>query len=241
MFGKNHSQAESIYNLQIAYNGVRTDAKIALTFDDGPNRYATQKVLNMLEQFGCAASFFVIGKWASENPDLIKKIVESNHCLGGHSYSHIIKNADGSNVKFDFEKGNAILEKLTNKIVRFIRVPGLGHKMTNSDGSFKSQELFDHPLLTSIQKNELSVIDRDVESDDWRTIDALQIVRNVVEKTKNGSIILLHDGSDRLNEQKSRPCEMLKALPRIIDILKGRGFKFVALDDMELEFKHVKI
>lgn len=80
---------------------------------------------------------------------------------------------------------------------------------------------------------EVKIINNDVVPRDWDSR-AEDILERVVQKTQNGSIILLHDGSDQEEEIENRPQEMFKALPIIIEELKKKNFEFVRLDELSL-------
>src|SRR5690242_5398280 len=70
------------------YSVQTKDKRIAITFDVNWGNDNTEEILNILEQYNVKATFFVIGKWADEHPDLIKKISEKGHEIGNHSNSH---------------------------------------------------------------------------------------------------------------------------------------------------------
>src|SRR5262245_23943546 len=68
---------------------VSTDVPAAaLTFDDGPHPVYTPRVLDILERHQARATFFVVGESAKKYPDLVRRIGEAGHALGGHSWDH---------------------------------------------------------------------------------------------------------------------------------------------------------
>ncbi|WP_083975450.1 bifunctional polysaccharide deacetylase/glycosyltransferase family 2 protein [Herbidospora daliensis] len=64
------------------------DRTVALTFDDGPDPVWTPRVLDVLDEHGAKATFFVVGSKVAEHPDLTRRIVAEGHELGNHTYSH---------------------------------------------------------------------------------------------------------------------------------------------------------
>ena len=62
--------------------------KLALTFDDGPNPAITPKLLDLLDRYKAKATFFIIGKFARECPELLKETAERGHAIGNHSDAH---------------------------------------------------------------------------------------------------------------------------------------------------------
>ena len=69
-------------------NGGLAAGQVALTFDDGPHAGLTPLVLDTLKRYGVRATFFVIGKNAAANPDLVRRILAEGHSVGTHSWSH---------------------------------------------------------------------------------------------------------------------------------------------------------
>lgn len=76
-------------NLAASGNTVTSGRRVALTFDDGPNPHTTPLVLNTLLEHNIKATFFVVGDYVRENPDLLRRIVEEGHTLGNHTYNHV--------------------------------------------------------------------------------------------------------------------------------------------------------
>lgn len=194
-------------------NGDRNINKIALTFDDGPNPFWTEKVLEVLKKYNIKASFFVLGRHAEEYKDIVKKVFNEGHLIGNHSYSHPREGVG------DFEKAEEIIFNIIGEHTKFVRPP------------YNNVSLCDN--YDSAVKGEVKIINIDVMPSDWKS-SAKDIVDRVIRNTKNGSIILLHDSSHREEQIKDRPQEMFKALPIIIEELKKKNFEFVRLDELVL-------
>ena len=62
---------------------------VALTFDDGPHKSCTPKLLDGLKERGVHATFFLMGQSIPGNEDLVRRMQEEGHLIGNHSYSHI--------------------------------------------------------------------------------------------------------------------------------------------------------
>jgi len=62
--------------------------RIALTFDDGPDRQSTPLILDSLRRHHLKATFFVIGRQVKKNPGLVRRIVEEGHTIANHTYDH---------------------------------------------------------------------------------------------------------------------------------------------------------
>mgnify|MGYP001108579089 CR=1 FL=1 len=61
---------------------------VALTFDDGPDKENTERILEILENYNMPASFFCVGRKIEKYPEILKKTFEKGHIIGNHSYSH---------------------------------------------------------------------------------------------------------------------------------------------------------
>ena len=61
---------------------------LALTYDDGPNPRWTPELLDLLQRHGVSATFFVVGKYVEQEPQLVRRAVSEGHALGNHTYSH---------------------------------------------------------------------------------------------------------------------------------------------------------
>ncbi len=184
--------------------------KIALTFDDGPNPFWTRKILDILDVHDIRTNFFVLGVRAKRYPEVVKDIYNRGHLIGNHSYSHPREGCA------DFEKAEEAIFNITGAHTFFIRPPYNNTALCNCY----------EPALTG----DVKIINNDVVPKDWKN-KSDEISKLVLEKTRNGSIILLHDGSEKDEELESRPQEMFKMLPNLIVELK-KNFEIVRLDEL---------
>lgn len=192
-------------------SGNRGENKISLTFDDGPNPFFTEEVLKILEKQRTKATFFILGKWAEQYPKIIKKIQKAGHIIGNHSYSH---------KQGDFDLAENIIKSITKESSKFIRPPHNKIKWCL------------HSKLAFNPK--VKIVNNDTPLGDWEGFKADVLIREAQRIVKNGSIILLHDGSEDKNELSTRSKEMIKALSKIIETLKEREYLFVGLDELDL-------
>ncbi|MGC8880735.1 MAG: polysaccharide deacetylase family protein [Minisyncoccia bacterium] len=200
--------------------GNRKEKKIALTFDDGPNPPITNQVLDILKDYNVKGNFFLLGNYAKENEATVKEIYRRGHLIGVHGYHH------EKGVNPEFEIAAEIIERITKEKPIFYRPPYGDLKLC----------LFSNYFQLNPQ---LKIILFDVDSLDYKSKKE-EIIEKVLKETQNGSIIDFHDSSQHLKEKKTRPLEMLKALPEIILKLKEKGFLILRLDEMDLIFKEFK-
>ncbi len=62
--------------------------KIALTYDDGPNDPHTLRLLDVLAKYSVKATFFLIGRYVQQRPDIVREIVKAGHAIGNHTFTH---------------------------------------------------------------------------------------------------------------------------------------------------------
>ncbi|MFP5237734.1 MAG: polysaccharide deacetylase family protein [Acidobacteriota bacterium] len=98
--------------------------EIALTFDDGPNPACTPRLLELLDRHNVKAAFFLVGKYASQEPGLTRRIADAGHTVGNHTWSHPnLALTAPRRVREELRKTNDALEQITGKPVRFFRPP----------------------------------------------------------------------------------------------------------------------
>ena len=199
-------------NLRVASFGNRNKKDIAITFDDGPNPYFTQKILDILDSFNVKATFFVIGKKCLKYPEILKEIKQRGHLIGNHTFSH---------KSGDFEMCNNEIVRAIGEVSNYVRPPFY-------DLSFCSKE--------SGYLQDKFIITGDVDSKDYLSISRDEVLKNVLVDAKNGSIIDFHDGSEIDDDLKIRPQKTIDALPEIITMLLRNQFNFVRIDAMDLQF-----
>jgi peptidoglycan/xylan/chitin deacetylase (PgdA/CDA1 family) len=172
---------------------------IYLTFDDGPSSLVTEDILSILEEESIKATFFCVGKNVIKNPDLYKKILSSGHSIGNHSMTH--PNGWKANSGFYQNDINQATELINSNLFR----PPFGKLNIKS--------------LKSLKKK-FQIVMWDVVSGDFDLkLSSNKVISNVVDNTRNGSIIVMHD-NDKFKDLT------LSSLFPIIKGLKKKGFCF---------------
>jgi peptidoglycan/xylan/chitin deacetylase (PgdA/CDA1 family) len=204
-----------VRNIQLYANGRRDQNKVALTFDDGPTPGVTEQVLQILESKGARGTFFVVGKWVDwlpRGPELIKRIRDGGHVIGNHSYLH-------GRPACDFETAEELICDLLGQPTAFVRPPYFAYSTTLARWAGPRK-----------------IVHADVIGFDWEpALTTQDIINNVLNNVTNGSIILLHDGSEVEADRVARPARMVAALPVIIDVLQQRGFELVGVDELAFD------
>lgn len=170
-------------------NGIR---RVYLTFDDGPSAN-TDRILDILAQYGVKATFFVVGK--EGYTDQYRRIVEDGHTLAMHSYSHRYNEVYASldSYKADLTKLHDYLYELTGEDCRFVRFPG------GSSNTVSKVSMWD--LIDYLESEDMVYFDWNVSSGDStggkKSVN--QLTNNVLENIGkyNNAVVLFHDAAGK--------------------------------------------
>jgi len=166
------------------FNSKINKNQVAITFDDGPNLEYTPQVLKLLNSYNAKATFFCIGKHIETQPELFKKIIDQNHTVGNHTYSHTTSFGflNTEKVVSELKRTNAVIKEQTNLEVQLYR-PAFG--VTNP----KIKRAIKTLGLQSIGWNKRSL--------DTTNLSEKAIMKRITKNLKKGDVILLHDSSDK--------------------------------------------
>ena len=190
-----------------------TEKVVALTFDDGPSRRNTDRILQILEAHQVAATFYLVGKAMEANPTETVKIRSAGHDIGNHSYSHtrmVMKSMDF--VSDELER--------TNELIRYSGYNGPIHFRPPY-----GKKLFVLPYYLNQAKIRSITWDVAPEDDLDASASPSEIASYVIESVTPGSIVLLHV------MYRSRENSLI-SVPLIINGLRDRGFKFVTISEL---------
>lgn len=194
------------------------DSVVALTFDDGPEPVYTEEILNILNQEGIKASFFVIGKEVAKHMNEARMIVRNGNELANHSWSHkrmVLKSPEF--IKREIMRTDQAIRKAGYQGEIYVRPP-------------YGKKLFLLPWYLSSHQRKTIMWDSEPESYPDIAGNARKISGYVLSTVHPGSIILLHA------MYKSR-AETRKALPVIIEGLRERGYRFVTVHQLVTDCK----
>lgn len=194
--------------------GKKGSNAVALTFDDGPSPEHTPKVLSLLKKANAKATFFVIGKKAEKNPELIRAILEQGHAIGSHSYAHsrAFSLLPTNAVRDDIKRSLDVLHAITGTRPTLFRPP-IGH--TNPR------------IAKVVDELDLTVVGWSV-----RTLDGIasatkeRVEERAVRGLKDGAIVLLHDAAERDDYAP----KSIEALPEILRTLKKKNLRAVRVE-----------
>jgi len=191
--------------------GDSTAKRVALTFDDGPDPVATGNLLEVLRHHQIKAAFFPIGTKTRDYPELIKRIDQEGHILGNHSFRHVwwtnflISGALDQEIRMAQET----IDAAVGKVPAYFRPP-MG--LTNPH------------LRRALKKHGLSVVGWDVRPFDT-TASTEKVIKRVLKKIRNGSIIALHD-TGRI------PADLVRLTDELVTKIKERKYTFSELEEL---------
>lgn len=197
--------------VKAACRGDPTAKRVALTFDDGPDPAATPNLLEILRRHRIKVAFFSIGIRARDYPEIIKQIDQEGHILGNHSFKHawwtnfLITGALDRDIRMAQEAITAAI----GKVPAYFRPP-MG--LTNPH------------LRRELKKHGLSVVGWDVRPFDTTT-STEKVIKRVLKKIRNGSIIVLHD-TGRV------PADLSRLADELLTKIKEREYTFIELEEL---------
>lgn len=218
-------------NLQTSLDALfNSKEKVAyLTFDDGPTKSATPKILDILKEEDVKASFFVIGKYVKNHPDIVKRAYNEGHYIANHGYNH--------NNSILYKNNESFLSEIKNTDIEISKAIGIDNYCSHifrfpngySSAIYKSQKKEAFKLLHSI---DYAYIDWNcLNKDSELHYNKNQLLNNFKKssKNKNTLIVLMHDTTD-VSDSSS-------VLKDTILYLKNQGYIFRNFYDLKYDIR----
>jgi probable sporulation protein (polysaccharide deacetylase family) len=158
-------------------------------------------MLDVLDKHGVKATFFLEGRWAKENPVLVKTIKEAGHEIGNHSYSHPdMARITTDQIRKQIGSTNDVIKEITGAAPVWFAPPS---------GSFRQD------VITVADEFKMETVLWSVDTIDWQKPEPRVLVERVLKKVHNGAMILMHP-----TDSTSRGLETL------IQSIKQKGYSF---------------
>lgn len=191
-----------------ASTGDELPKRIALTFDDGPHGIYTKKLLDGLREREVRATFFLVGKYVEESPELVRQMVEDGHLIGNHTYNHVeLSKLSDLKACRELKQTNEAIFKAAGIVPEYIRPPF---------GAWRDS-LDDCVEMTTVFWN--------IDPLDWKIQNKTSVVNRVMKYAEPDKIILLHDIFS----------SSVEAALEIVDKLKSEGYEFVTVEELILD------
>jgi peptidoglycan/xylan/chitin deacetylase (PgdA/CDA1 family) len=195
--------------------GERGSKKIYLTYDDGPNDPHTMKLLEVLAKQRVRATFFMIGRYVRERPDIARAVAQAGHVIGNHTLTHPL---------------------LTFKSVAQTRTQLMDCHQALQDAIGDHSSLFRPPFggrrpttLRIARELGLRPVMWNVTGYDWNASPAATIEQKVARQMRGGDVILLHDGGHRA--MGADRAQTVIATENLIRRFRDRGYEFVTVPE----------
>lgn len=177
---------------------------VALTFDQGVKGPGeTPRVLDILREAQASSTFFVIGVWAENNPELLRRMVAEGHELANHTYDHPdLRQLSDQQIAEQLEHTERIVQQAVGKSTKpYMRPPS---------------SAYDNRVLAAVNRLGYAMVCWSLDSTDWRAEStSASVVEWVVGKAKAGDIIVFHGYSPKT----------AAALPDVVRGLKQKGYR----------------
>lgn len=190
-------------------SGPAGPKRVALTFDDGPSSY-TASVLRTLRRFHARATFFLVGREIGANRQLLRQELAEGSAVGDHTYDHADVSAGGPFAAGEIGRTDRRIREASGYSPCLFRAPY---------GALSGS------LLGVARSQGMLTIGWNVDPRDWSLPGADAISRRVLEATRRGSIVIMHDGG-------GNRAETVAALPSIIRTLQSRGYRLVTVPEL---------
>ncbi|MGB9104452.1 MAG: polysaccharide deacetylase family protein [Terriglobales bacterium] len=194
----------------------RPSRRLALTFDDGPNDPHTLHLLDVLARHNVHATFFMIGSFVEQRPEIARAVAAAGHAIGNHTHTHpnLIFHHGGA-VRRELQDCERALDNAGVVRAGLFRPPHGGRTPT---------------VLRTARDMGLEPIMWSVTAWDWNPHSPEKIAGLVQRQVLGGDVILLHDGGHhRMGVDRSAS---VRAVDLIIQRCVGQGYEFVTIPEM---------
>jgi peptidoglycan/xylan/chitin deacetylase (PgdA/CDA1 family) len=195
----------------------RDPNEIALTYDDGPNPTATEQLLEVLARHQVRATFFLIGRFVRQRPDLARTIAAAGHLIGNHTMTHPwLAWQSATRIREELAGCNAVLEDTLGIPIHYFRPP---------HGALRPY------VLRTARELGITPVQWNITAHDWKPNPPEAIAANVVrgihrnQQRNHASNVLLHDGGHTALGQPRLPT--VQATDQLLTRYKQTGAKFV--------------
>lgn len=184
------------------------DVRVAISFDAAWGSDKTRRIVDILNEYGVKATFFLTGFWIDANPEALKYIYDHGIEIGNHSENHYNMSGLGvGDLNKEIDSVNEKIKAVTGYQPQLFRAP-FGD--------------YNNALLKVLDSKGMYCIQWNVDSLDWKGLSAKELKERVLPNVKGGSIVLFHNNSDHIVE----------ALPDIIEGILSKGLKLVSIGDL---------
>jgi peptidoglycan-N-acetylglucosamine deacetylase len=199
------------------FTGLARHTKLlALTYDDGPNDRYTQRLLEVLARHNVNATFFLIGRYVQQRPEIVRQIVKAGHSVGNHTFTHpLLTWRSAAEIRRQLSGCHRALCESIGQYSNLFRPPFGGRRPA---------------VLRIVRELGLEPVMWNVTGYDWNAPPAAVIENKVIKQIRGGDVILLHDGGHR--QMGADRSQTVVATDHLIARYKAEGYEFVTIPSM---------
>ncbi len=190
--------------------------QLALTYDDGPNDPHTRRLLEVLAKHNVKATFFLIGRYIQQRPEIAREIVQAGHIVGNHTFTHpLLIFRSKAEIRQELSACRSALQEAIGEHSNLFRPPFGGRRPA---------------VLRIARELGLEPVMWNVTGYDWNAPPAAVIERKVARRIRGGDVVLLHDGGHK--QMGADRSQTVLATDRLLTRYKAEGYKFVTVSEM---------
>ena len=195
---------------------ARGTRQLALTYDDGPNDPHTFRLLEVLAKHDVRATFFLIGRYARQRPDIARELITAGHRVGNHTFTHpLLTFKSAAETRKELSQCRAALQEAIGEHSNLFRPPFGGRR---PETLRVARELGFEPVMWNVTGH------------DWNAPPAAVIETKLASQIHGGDVILLHDGGYR--QMGADRSQTVLATDRLITRYKSEGYEFALVEAM---------
>ena len=190
--------------------------QIALTYDDGPNDPHTLRLLEILARHGAKATFFLIGRYVQQRPEIVREIAHAGHAIGNHTFTHpLLIFKSEAEIRHELSACREALQDAIGDHSNLFRPPFGGRRPA---------------VLRIARELGLETVMWNVTGYDWNAPPATVIDKKVTKQIRGGDVILLHDGGHK--QMGADRSQTVLASDHLLARYKAEGYEFPTVPNM---------
>ena len=195
---------------------AKSTKNLALTYDDGPNDPHTFRLLETLNKYEVHATFFLIGRYVRQRPDIAREILKAGHVVGNHTFTHpLLSLKSSTETRRELSDCRSALQDAIGEHSSLFRPPFGGRRPVTLR---VARELGLQPVMWN------------VTGYDWTAPPASVIERKVTKQVRGGDVILFHDGGHKV--MGADRSQTVLATDHLIARYKSEGYDFATISEM---------
>ena len=195
---------------------ARGTRQIALTYDDGPNDPHTMHLLDVLARHNVKATFFCVGRYVQQRPDIVREVFNAGHIVGNHTFNHpLLTLKSAAEIRSELTDCRAALQDAIGDHSNLFRPPFGGRRPA---------------VLRVVRELGLQPVMWNVTGYDWNAPPAPDIEKKCARQIRGGDVILLHDGGHK--QMGADRSQTVIATDHLIQRYKAEGYQFVTIQQM---------